>query len=155
MNTVLPPVLIFEDSDEDFEVTTGALTLANMPNRVVRCANEREAAQFLRREGRFRYMERPVLMVLDLNLAGADGRKLLKQFRRTEWLGSVPICILTTSSNPSDIDLCYQTGGNAYLIKPVNLERFETMILNLVTFWFDTATLPSRTPGGTNVELSR
>ena len=142
LKTTNEPVLIFEDSDEDFEVTVAAMRLANMRSPVVRCANEREALQFLQRQGRFEGMQRPSLAILDLNLAGADGRRLLRQFRQTEWLHSVPICVLTTSSNPADVELCYETGGNAYLVKPVNLERFEAMVLNLVTFWFDTAVLP-------------
>lgn len=147
MNTGFGPVLIFEDSDEDFEVTVAAMRLANMRDPIVRCANQKEAEWFLRREGPFENIERPSLILLDLNLAGADGRTLLTRFRENEWLRSVPVCVLTTSSNPNDVQLCYRTGGNAYLVKPVNLERFETMIMNLVTFWFDTALLP-RLRGG-------
>lgn len=142
MKPGLEPVFIFEDSDEDYEVTVAAMRLANMRSPIVRCANEREAESFLRQEGPFEGMGRPSLILLDLNLAGADGRSLLVRFRQNDWLRCVPVCILTTSSNPMDVRLCYRTGGNAYLVKPVNLERFETMILNLVTFWFDTAVLP-------------
>lgn len=142
MNTGVPMILIFEDSDEDFEVTVGALRLANMHSPILRCRNEREVAQFLRREGPFQGIPRPSLILLDLNLAGFDGRKLLKQFRQNEWLHAVPITILTTSSNPGDIERCYGAGANAYVIKPVNLERFEAMMLNLTTFWFDTVGLP-------------
>jgi CheY-like chemotaxis protein len=127
---------------EDYEVTVDAMKLANMQNLIVRIPNEEDAGRFLRREGQFEGMQRPSLILLDLNLAGADGRKLLSTFRQTEWLCSVPICVLTTSSNPKDVELCYRAGGNVYLTKPVNSERFEAMIRNLVTFWFDTAVLP-------------
>lgn len=144
MNGQSAPVLIIEDSEEDFEITVGALRLANMRSPILRCANGQEIKEFLAQEGRFQGLPRPVLIMLDLNLNGADGRKLLRQFRQTEWLRPVPITVLTTSCNPADIEMCYAHGANTYLIKPVNLERFETMILNLITFWFDTAALPNK-----------
>jgi len=138
------PVWVFEDSDEDYEITVGAMRLANLRNPIVRCANEREAESLFRRAGAFEDLQRPSLILLDLNLGGASGRGFLARFREFEWLRSVPVCILTTSSNPADIEMCYSAGGNAYLVKPVNLDRFEVMIQNLVTFWFDTAALPGR-----------
>ncbi len=144
MSCFAPIILILEDSDEDFEITVSALRLANMRCPIVRCSNVRDVTDFLQREGSFASIPRPLLILLDLNLAGVDGRKLLKQFRQTEWLRAVPISVLTTSSNPADVELCYAEGANTYLIKPVNLERFETMISNFITFWFDTAALPTQ-----------
>lgn len=143
-----PPVLLVEDSDEDFEITVAALRLANMRNPIVRCMNGKEVMKLIRRETPFENTECPLLILLDLNLAGTNGRELLRQFRQSEWLSTVPISILSTSSNPADIKLCYAGNANAYLIKPVDLERFETMILNLITFWFDTASLPVEREGG-------
>lgn len=144
MNAQSAPVLIIEDSEEDFEITVAALKLANMRSPILRCANGKEVRELLDHQGRFQSLQRPSLILLDLNLNGADGRILLPQFRQTEWLRPVPITVLTTSSNPGDIESCYSHGANTYLIKPVNLEKFEAMILNLITFWFDTAALPSK-----------
>ncbi len=142
MNTGLPPVLLVEDSDEDFEITVGALRLANMRHPILRCANGNDVEKLLGREAPFEHVLCPVLILLDLNLGGTNGRDLLARFRETEWLRTVPITILTTSSNPADIRKCYASHANTYLVKPVDLERFEIMIQNWITFWFDTASLP-------------
>ena len=140
--TSAAPVLLVEDSQEDFEITVGALRLANMRNPIVRCANGREVAQLLNHQGPYQCIRRPSLILLDLNLAGSDGRSLIRQFRKNDWLHSIPLTVLSTSSSPVDIELCYQAGANSYLIKPLDLDRFEVMILNLITYWFDTAVLP-------------
>jgi CheY-like chemotaxis protein len=145
MNHALEPVLIVEDSDEDFEVTVSALRLANVKNPVLRCCNGREVSLLLNHQRPFENASIPRLILLDLNLAGTDGRKLIAQFRQAEWLATVPISILTTSSSPEVVASCYAASANAYLVKPVDLLRFEKMIADFITFWFDTATLPGDT----------
>lgn len=80
--------------------------------------------------------------MLDLNLPGTDGREVLAQVKQDQRLKVIPIVVLTTSSNPKDIDFCYRAGANSYLIKVVQLEQFTRSIGHLVHYWFEAVTLP-------------
>src|SRR5262249_48685446 len=73
--------------------------------------------------------------MLDLNLPGIDGRRLLKEFRVRDPRRIVPVIVLSTSSHPRDIDDCYRAGADAYMIKPLELEDWETKVGQLAESW--------------------
>ncbi len=138
------PLLIVDDSDEDYEVTCWALRQAGFTRPVMHCARAEEALLQLcplsRHPG---WTDRlPCLVLLDLNLPGMNGLQLLEVLRQTEQPPAVPVVILSTSKNPRDVSACYRLGAAGYICKPLGLEQFVEKMRGLVRYWFDAATLP-------------
>ena len=131
------PIVIIEDSDEDYEVTSQLLRDAGAANPLIRCRNGKEVNAFLNSEAFAGELSSPppCLILLDLNLPGADGRELLLEIREQSRLQTVPVVILTTSSNQMDVRLCYRRGAHGYVLKPVDLERFERTIKAVADYW--------------------
>ena len=140
------PILIVEDSDDDFEATYRALKKSgNLRNSVVRCEDGEEALEYLTRAGQFSHLKDtplPALILLDLNLPGRNGKSVLQEIKRNGLLHKLPIVILTTSSDTRDIDECYTYGANTFIVKPVNMDSFMQAIESLKEYWFEVAVLP-------------
>jgi CheY-like chemotaxis protein len=144
-----PPILVVEDNDEDFEMLRLTFQEVAIPNPLFRCSDGEETLEFLRHEGRHSDAERaprPGLILLDLNLAGMDGRQVLERLKADPALRSIPVIVLSTSDNPRDVQSCYQGGGSAYLLKPVDLERFEAMVRHFKAFWLEFVVPPPEQP---------
>lgn len=138
-------VLLIEDSDEDVEATMRGLRREGLHIVFHRCTTGDQALDYLYRRGRYvdgTASPRPSLVLLDLNLPGTDGRALLAVIKDDEDLKSIPVIVLTTSSNPKDIAACYRRGANSYLVKPVDYGRFKQALQTMIDYWFQTATLP-------------
>ncbi|MEB3356835.1 MAG: response regulator [Synechococcales bacterium] len=141
-----PPLLIVEDSDEDFETFQRFLRRSPTQIPIQRCIDGDQALAFLYRRGDFidpSSAPRPGLIVLDLNLPGTDGREVLRQIKQDERLRKIPLVVFTTSNNPKDIAECYQYGANSYIVKPINFARLKQDIQTLVTYWFEVTELPN------------
>ncbi len=141
------PLLVVEDSNEDFEVLQRFLKRSSMTVPIQRCVNGEQALAFLYRTGSYRdqdYMSRPVLIVLDLNLPGTDGREVLRRIKQDDNLKTIPVIVFTTSSNPKDIEECYQYGANSYIVKPIDFAQLKRDIQVLVDYWFEVAVLPDQ-----------
>ena len=137
------PILVVEDNDEDFEMLRLNFQEAAIPNPLLRCTYGEETLELLRDAER---APRPCLILLDLNLAGMDGRQVLEQLKADPALRGIPVIVLSTSDNPKDVQGCYQGGGSAYLLKPVDLERFEAMVRHFKAFWLEFVLPPPEPP---------
>jgi CheY-like chemotaxis protein len=138
--------LLIEDSPEDYEATVRALRKAGLANPILRCEDGDEALDFLRRRGRYSApagVPRPGLILLDLNLPGTDGREVLEEIKADESLRSIPVVILTTSTDERDVERCYQAGANSYVKKPVDLDGFMRAVQRLKDFWFEVVIVPT------------
>lgn len=141
-----PPILIVEDSNEDFEALQRFLQRSPLNISIQRCVNGDQALAFLHRTGNYQDRQkspRPGIIVLDLNLPGTDGREVLRQVKQDEKLRTIPVVIFTTSNNPKDIEDCYQYGVNGYIVKPINFAQLKRNIQTLVDYWFEVTTLPT------------
>ncbi len=139
------PILVIEDSDEDYEATVRAFRKLQVDHRLIRCVDGDDALNFLytqNAQNNPERLSRPAIIILDLNLPDIDGREVLRQIKTDTNLKDIPVIILTTSSNPLDIQSCYQDGANAYIQKPLNLQNFYHMIDILYTYWFKVTKLP-------------
>lgn len=138
------PILVVEDNDEDFDMLQMTFQGTAIPNPLYRCSEGEEALEFLHRTGRYAVQNppRPGLILLDLNLAGLDGRQVLEHTKRDEELKSIPILVFSTSDNPKDVQGAYENGASGYLLKPVGLERFERMIRLFKEFWLGHIVMP-------------
>ena len=139
------PLLIVEDSDEDFAALTRTIAKANIHNSIYRCEDGEDALEFLCHEGEYQDTQlypRPALILLDLNLPGTDGREVLDSLKQDTKLKSIPVIVLTTSSNPKDIESCYYHGVSGYLVKPMNTNKLSQLVNTFLQYWFKAVELP-------------
>ena len=137
-------IMIVEDSDDDYETTELALKESNLANPLVRCEDGQQALDYLYAEGEYAQQSppKPGIILLDLNMPGIDGRKVLNKIKQDAQLKEIPVVVLTTSADERDIDDCYKIGANTYIQKPVNLDGFIQAIKRLKEYWFEIAILP-------------
>ncbi|MEA5573097.1 response regulator [Calothrix sp. UHCC 0171] len=143
---VCEPVLVVEDSNEDFKMLQRLMQRMSVQNPVYRCCNGDEALEYLKHEGIYdnpQTAPRPSVILLDLNLPGLDGRDVLEQLKQDSNFREIPVVVFTTSSNPKDIQLCYQKGANGYLIKPMNSEELQDIVRAFVDYWLETNVSPN------------
>ncbi len=149
---MLKPILLVEDNPRDLELTLIALEKSQLANEVVTTRDGEEAIDYLHR--RDRYQDRPAgnpaVILLDLKLPKMDGLEVLKLIRTDDELRNVPVVMLTSSSEESDLVRAYALGVNAYVVKPVNFPDFVRAIGDLGIFW---AVLNEPPPG--SLKLAR
>jgi two-component system, chemotaxis family, response regulator Rcp1 len=97
---------------------------------------------YLRREGAYADAPRPDIILLDLNLPRMDGREVLRAVKDDETLRRIPVVVLTTSENEDDILRSYDLHANCYISKPVDFNRFITIVHTIENFWFSIVKLP-------------
>lgn len=139
------PILLVEDSPEDYETTRRAFQKSGLRNSLVRCSDGEEALDYLYQRGRYqdaKQAPRPGVILLDLNLPGMDGREVLADIKTSDMLKKIPVIVLTTSADERDINSCYQAGANSYVQKPVDLDGFIKAIQRLRDYWFEVVILP-------------
>ena len=145
-DSISSPLLLVEDSDEDYLALVRIFRQAGLNIPRHRCRNGDEALEYLRQSGRYAVPEsapRPSLILLDLNLPGTDGREVLSIVKSDRELSSIPVIVMTTSANPVDIIECYRQGANGYQVKTSNYEGFRRDIERTVDYWFRTAIIPA------------
>ena len=135
-------ILLVEDSPTDVLLAQEALEHAKVLNTLHVVSDGVEAMAFLRREGEFADVERPDLILLDLNLPRKDGREVLEEIKNDEQLKRIPVVVLTTSKAEEDILRAYGLHANCYVSKPVDFEQFANVVKAIETFWFTVVSLP-------------
>ena len=140
----LPHILIVEDNEDDYEATVRSFRRAHFVNPISWCRHGQAALDFLRYEGEFqtRSGSQADLILLDLNMPGLDGRKVLEVVKTDRGLRSIPIVVLTTSSDSKDIEDCYALGASTYIQKPVDFKGLAEAIRTMNNYWFGIALLP-------------
>lgn len=144
-NTPNQPILLVEDSPEDFETTERAFRRSGLRNPIFRCSDGDEALDYLHRRGPYAdpaKSPRPGVILLDLNLPGTDGREVLSEIKADPSLKQIPVVVLTTSRDERDVDACYKAGASSYIQKPVDLDGFIKAIERLNGYWFEVVILP-------------
>ncbi len=130
-------ILLVDDSANDVELTLAALAKHHLANDVTVARDGDEALDYLFRRGRFahRLDNNPVLVMLDLKMPKVDGLEVLRQIRADEALKLIPVVILTSSREERDIIKSYTLGINAYVVKPVEFEKFFGAVEELGLVW--------------------
>jgi DNA-binding response OmpR family regulator len=119
------------------ELTLTALAEYNLTNEVVVIHDGEQALDYLYRRGSFeaRTNENPAVLLLDLKLPKVDGLEVLQQIKSDEALRMIPVVVLTSSREESDMVASYRLGVNAYVVKPVDFHEFVNAIKELGMFW--------------------
>ena len=133
----LERILLVEDSENDVALTLAAFEEASLANEVVVAQDGQEALDFLYREGRFagRRAGNPAVILLDLKMPKIDGLQVLARLKGDPALKSIPVVMLTSSRQETDVARSYNLGVNAYVVKPVQFSDFISALRELGLFW--------------------
>lgn len=137
MTASLRTILLAEDSPADAEMAIDALREANLLNPIVHVEDGVEALDYLMRRGRFadRQEGNPAVILLDIKMPRLDGLDVLQKMREVPEFKSIPVVILSSSREESDLARSWDLGVNAYVVKPVDVDQFFTAIKTLGQFW--------------------
>ena len=133
----LRTILLAEDNPADAEMAIDALREAKLANPVVHVEDGVEALDFLHGRGQFAgRVDRAVAVVLlDLKMPRLDGLDVLRQMRDDPELKRIPVVILSSSREESDLARSWDLGANAYVVKPVDVNQFFGAVQTLGRFW--------------------
>ncbi|TXN12163.1 response regulator [Methylobacterium sp. WL122] len=133
----LKPILLVEDNPNDIELTMAALESSQLANEIVICRDGAEALDWIYRRGPHekRQKQDPAVVLLDLKLPKVDGLEVLAKVKGDPATRGIPMVMLTSSREETDVVRSYDLGVNAFVVKPVAFDEFFAAIKELGVFW--------------------
>jgi len=133
----LKVILLVEDDSRDVELTLTAMEEANLAQRVTVVGDGEQALDYLYCRGDFEKRTRgdPILVLLDLKMPKIGGLEVLKIIKSDTDLKKIPVVVLSSSREATDLVECYQCGVNAFVVKPVDFSQFMKAVKQLGEFW--------------------
>lgn len=131
-------ILIVEDAPEDLELAMRALKKAGLANHIQVARDGEEALDFIFCRGPFstrRIEDKPRVILLDLKLPKVDGLEVLQALKGDPRTHAIPVVVLTSSKEQSDLVKSYDLGVNSYIVKPVRFEAFVTAMEQFSMYW--------------------
>lgn len=135
-------ILLVEDNPGDIRLTKEVLKEGKIRNNLSVVTDGEEALFFLKKQGQYRDVLTPDIILLDLNLPKKDGREVLSQIKDDAFLKMIPVIVLTTSDAEQDIKNVYENHANCYITKPVDFNQFINVIRSIENFWLTIVKLP-------------
>lgn len=127
------PILLVEDNPMDVDLTVRAFTSRHVTNAFQVARDGEEAlAWFARWEGG---EPTPAVVLLDLKLPKVDGMEVLRRLKGHPVFRAIPVVVLTTSAEDSDVQMAYQLGANSYIVKPVDFDAFVEVAAQIDLYW--------------------
>ncbi len=133
MNNTIRPILLVEDNPMDIDLTRRAFARRKLVNPIQVARDGEEALAYLPRWEAGELL--PAVILLDLKLPKVDGLEVLRQLKAHTQFCTIPVVILTTSSEDRDVQTAYQLGANSYIVKPVNFEKFVQVAEQIEVYW--------------------
>lgn len=130
-NSRLLEILAVEDNPADIRYMSEIFKEGRLANRITAIQDGDSALRYLRGEGEYSGVVRPDLVLLDLNMPGKDGRKVLEEIRKDPALSGLPVIILTTSSSIEDVSFSYNLKAASFMVKPPDLGQFIRLAMCL------------------------
>jgi CheY-like chemotaxis protein len=131
-------ILLIEDNPDDAELTRIAFAEAAIDSQLVVVGDGAEALDYLFAHGRYAARDAadlPSIVLLDLNLPKIDGREVLQALRANPATRGLPVVVLTTSTEPFDVEASYALGVNSYIRKPVDFKKFVEVVKQIGLYW--------------------
>ncbi|HAG17029.1 MAG TPA: two-component system response regulator [Bacteroidales bacterium] len=127
------PILLVEDNPLDIDLTLRAFKKRNLINPIHIARDGEEAIAFIEKWDAGEKI--PIVILLDLKMPKLDGLEVLKIFKTHPVYQTIPIVVLTTSSDNKDVERAYKLGANSYIIKPVNFDKFIEVASQIELYW--------------------
>jgi hypothetical protein len=126
-------ILLVEDNPVDLDLTLRAFSSRKLSNPIQVARDGEEALAYIKRwdEGQ----PLPVVILLDLKLPKISGLEVLQKIKSHPEFKIVPVVILTTSAESSDVQTAYKLGANSYIVKPVDFEKFLEAAKQIELYW--------------------
>ncbi|MEM7330778.1 MAG: response regulator [Chloroflexota bacterium] len=137
-------ILLVEDNPGDVRLTIEAFKESQIKTNLNVIYDGEEAIKYLQRSGKYSGASQPDFILLDLNLPRKNGNEVLNEIKNDPILKTIPVVILSTSTNIDDIIQSYEGHANCYIAKPVDFGNYITVIKSIENFWFNTVNLPSK-----------
>jgi CheY-like chemotaxis protein len=138
-------ILLIEDNEDHAELMRRSLSHHRVANKIIHISDGQKAMDYLFRSNGFadpQTSPRPHLVILDLRLPRIDGLSLLKAMKEDPELHQIPVVVVTSSDREADIARAYDYHANSYLVKPIDFQKFQTMMNELGFYWLGWNTNP-------------
>jgi two-component system response regulator len=139
-------ILLVEDSPEDRELAIHALNRGNFGGRIEEARDGVEATDRLFCRGRWADRDSddlPRAILLDIKMPRVNGIEVLRELKSSKRVSEIPVVMLTSSAEESDLETCYALGANSYVVKPVDYEAFFRSVLEIGRYWVVLNRLPT------------
>jgi CheY-like chemotaxis protein len=127
------PILLVEDNPVDVDLTLRAFSRRKLVNPVEVARDGEEALAWLPRWEAGETL--PLVVLLDLKLPRVDGLEVLRRYRANPVSSQLPVVVLTSSNEDSDVQAAYRHHANSYIVKPVNFEKFMDVATQIELYW--------------------
>jgi two-component system, response regulator len=131
-------IVLVEDNLSDAELTIRALSKKKLANNLIHLSDGSQALDFLFGEGKYfnrDNMQLPKVILLDLKMPKINGIEVLTRLRTDERTCKIPVVVLTSSQEDSDVNQCYRLGINSYIVKPVEFDKFLQAVSEVAMYW--------------------
>jgi len=131
-------ILLVEDNSMDIELTLDSFRQVGLTNRIEIARNGGTALDYVFGRGKYEDREAfpvPDLVLLDLKLPGISGHEVLREMKSNELIKRIPVVVLTSSREEGDRMICYDSGVNSYLVKPVDFDEFLVVARAIGDYW--------------------
>jgi CheY-like chemotaxis protein len=137
MKANVKTILLVDDSANDVTLIRAALEQAHFGNPIVVAEDGVEALDFLYNRGKFVDYEgdEPLFILLDIKMPLMDGIEVLKVIRADPAFKMIPVIMLTSSRDSHDLEACYHEGANSFVVKPVNITEFMSVVKEIGQYW--------------------
>ena len=137
-------ILVIEDSDDDFMFFQRACRQLGAPVTLQRLHNADEARAYLEELNPKDENLWPILIFLDLNLPGTDGRSFLQELKTSEQLKVLPVVVYSTSTSIADVRFCYANHANAFHQKHLDYDQMKSELSDILQYWTTRVRPPTR-----------
>lgn len=138
-------ILLVEDNSADARWIMEVFKEYQIPNEIHLAKDGAEAMDYLYKKGKYKYIARPDLIILDLYLPRINGHEILKKIKNDKKLKTIPVVVLTASNSPEDPKTAYKHHANCYISKPVDFKDLRKIIEYTGEFWLKIAEMPEFT----------
>jgi two-component system response regulator len=128
-----PSLLLVEDNPDDIALAQRAVARGGVRANLVVARSGKEALDLLNASARLQHQ--PKAVFLDLNMPEWSGFDLLERVRAGGPIASVPMIVLTTSSEPADVERSYRLGANSFVTKPMDFKQFADVFASMSAYW--------------------
>lgn len=144
MNKTRPvEILLVEDNEGDVFLTKKAFEKAKILNNIHVVEDGEKVMQYLRGDGEYKGSVKPDIILLDINLPKKNGTEVLVEIKEDDNFKRIPVVILTSSKAEQDVVKSYDLHASSYIVKPLDVSKFQNVVTAIEDFWFSVVILPS------------